>query len=121
MKTIYRIENISDEFSRNKYYLTYLVTKYWLFGLFSKDYWITVPIPTDGRALGCKPTIEKDCLITPNYIELKDFVLEYPNIEPYMLNDYLPKLDELVNKWAEMKANDEDEFDEVISTMGIQW
>ena len=121
MRTIYRVENIVDEYGYNKYYLTYLVTKFWLFGLFSKDYWVSVPLPTDARALGCVLSIQKDSLATPNYIDLTTFVKSYPNIEVYMLNEYLPKLEQLVDKWAEMKATDEDEFNEVVSTMGIQW
>jgi hypothetical protein len=118
MDTLYRIENIEDSFGCIEYYLTYLLITTRFFGLVKNENWVTIPIATDARALGVDPMIRKDCVCQSTIGELKKFTIQYPDVNVYLNDVYIPILNQLVNKWVEVKAEDEDAFDTMLESKG---
>lgn len=117
--TQYRFDHYEDEYGTPHYFLVYLSHKTWLFGLMSKSKWKAVPVATNRRALGCETTIEGDCVNGNTIGEMKKFVDEYPDVYKYYFTKYIPKMNELIDKWVNIKATDEDEFDREVDALGI--
>ena len=117
--TNYRIENIEDSYGSIEYYLTYLLVTTKFFGLIKHEHWVTIPIATDARALGGEPLIRQDCVCQTTIGGLKDFTKRFPNVNTYLNNEYIPKMNNLIDKWAEIKAEDEDEFDSILEAKGF--
>jgi hypothetical protein len=121
MKTKYRIECVKDSYGCVEYFLTYLLVVKRFFGLFKHEQWVTIPIATNARALGIEPMIRTDCLCGTTYGELKSFIKEYPDVNIYLENEFIPKMNELIDKWSELKAMDEDAYDEKLENMGFSY
>lgn len=119
MKTNYRIENIEDTYGCTEYFLTYLLITTRFFGLIKTENWVTIPIATDARAVGAEPLIRQDCVCQTTIGELKEFTLNYPDVNGYLNDVYIPKMNELIDKWAEIKADDEDAFDNLLESKGF--
>jgi len=119
MKTQYRIENIEDAYGSIEYFLTYLLITKRFFGLVTNEHWVTIPLATDGRAVGAEPLIRKDCICESTIGVLKQFTTNYPDVNTYLNDEYIPKMNELIDKWAEIKADDEDTFDNLLEAKGF--
>ena len=117
--TKYRIENIEDSFGSIEYYLTYLLVTSRFFGLIKNEHWVTIPVATDARALGGEPLIRQDCVCLTTIGALKDFTTKYPDVNTYLHDVYVPNMNQLIDKWAEIKAEDEDVFDSILEAKGF--
>ena len=119
MKTQYRIDHYKDEYNREQYYLVYLLEERFFFGLLKKSRWVVIPKATNKRALGLETTILDDCINGSVFSEITNFAKRFPYIEDYFINEYKPELTRLINKWVNLKARDEDIYNDELEAIGI--